>query len=93
MPPESSSIGEGIFLRPDAEEAAVIWEAVRAAGFEENGEGVLDLLLLLLDEEGDGLLKNPLFRYFKANPAELEQAKALAAQGLRTALGKFFRPK
>lgn len=91
MPPESNSIGEGIFFRPNAEEAEIIWEAVRAADLEENGEGVLRLLLLLLEEGGESFLKNPMFRYFKAHPEELQQAKMLAAQGLRTALGKFFK--
>src|SRR5215203_4350502 len=49
MAPESTktSIGEGIFLRPAEDEAEIIWEAVRAAGLEENGDGVLGLLLLL----------------------------------------------
>lgn len=89
--PKSTSIGEGIFLRPDTEEAEIIWEAVRAAGLEENGEGVLELLLLLLEEGGESFLKNPMFRYFKAHPEELQQAKALAAQGLQAALGKFFK--
>lgn len=89
--PKSSSIGEGIFLRPDDEEAEIIWEAVRAAGLEENGEGVLTLLLLLLEEGGESFIKNPLFRYFKANPAELEQAKQLAAKGLATAMQRIFK--
>lgn len=89
--PEKVSIGEGIFLRPDAEEAAIIWEAVKAAGLEESGEGVLDLLLLLLEEGGESFLKHPVYRYFKSNPQELEALKQMGAQAMAGLMGKIFK--
>lgn len=91
--PEGVSIGEGIFLRPDAEEADIIWEAVEAAGLEKNGEGVLDLLLLLLESGGESPLANPAFRYFKAHPEEFRALKEMGQQAATNLLHRFFRPK
>ena len=89
--PEGVSIGEGIFLRPDEEEAEIIWEAVTAAGLEKNGEGVLTLLLMLLEEGGESILSNPALRYFKAHPEEFQALKQMGAQAAQSLLGKLFR--
>lgn len=85
------NIGEGIFLRPTEEEADLIWEAVRSEGFEENGEGVLRLLLLLLSGEEDHFSRSPLFRHFKDNPEDLAALKQMGAQAFSGLLGKILR--
>lgn len=69
--PRKVCIGEGIFLRPSEEEADCIWEAVRVAGYPENGAGVLQLLLFLLQGDED-YFKSPIFRYLKAHPEHVQ---------------------
>jgi len=68
---------EGIFLpNLSAEESELIWEAVRANKLQENGQGVKELLLALLEDEPeeapekDGQVTG-LVNYFKNHPEEL----------------------
>lgn len=90
MSPRSKvSIGECIALRPTEEEAAIIWDAVRECGFEEDGSGVLRLLILLLSGEDESPSRHPIFQHFKENPEDLETVKAVTAQALGALLKRF----
>lgn len=87
------SLGECIALRPTEEEAQIIWEAVREVGLEENGQGVLQLLMLFLTGEEEHVSRNPVFQYFKEHPEELQAMKETAVKGLGALVNRFLKPK
>lgn len=88
MSPQKPRLLECISLRPTEEEAEVIWDAVRELGLEESGQGVLQLLLLLLNGEEEHPSRHPVFQYFKEHPDELQAVKQAAAKGLGALLSR-----
>ncbi len=74
--------------------AAVIWSAVRAAGYEETGEGVLNLLMDYIDggkpeEKQAPGVGDLLAGYLKDNPDKARQIAAAAKLVGQAVLRKF----
>lgn len=82
-------MGECIALRPTENEAQTIWEAVRECGLEESGEGVLQLLMALIEGEAEPEERsNPILKHFKDHPEDLNMVKNVVTQGLGSLLQK-----
>lgn len=86
---------EGIFLpahKLSEDDYSLIWEAVREEGFSENGEGVLELLMLFLRGEREPAdaqgFSEKVFSHFKKHPEDFVMLQNAGKAGLQALLKK-----
>lgn len=90
----SSSLGEGVFLRLDPAEAAVIFRACDESGLERDGEGVKALLLSLMEEEESPDPESPaevIADWISKNPEKVAAAKLATETLAKTLLKKVMK--